>query len=212
MLGVAFVLALAVSGTATTGSARADGDPASDVLATQPLFLPWDADVSTGAQAQLSALLAAAQRGGHPLRAALIASSADLGSVSALWRKPQSYAEFLAAELALVYRGPLLVVMPNGFGLAHSGLASSVIDAKLAGIPVPHTGAQFAQDTLTAVARLAAASGRPLAAVAATPAPTSRSSKTSALIAFVLGALLIAAAWTASLRVLPPRRRRRLSA
>jgi hypothetical protein len=37
--------------------------------------------------------------------------------VSALWRHPETYARFLGAELALVYRGTVMVVMPNGYGL-----------------------------------------------------------------------------------------------
>ena len=59
-------------------------------------------------QAQLVALLAAARRSGYQLRVALIASSTDLGSVTELWRQPQSYAQFLGQELSLVYRGPVL--------------------------------------------------------------------------------------------------------
>jgi hypothetical protein len=207
VLGV--VLALATSGAMAASSACADGDPASDVLATQPLFLPWDAGVPAGTQAQLGALLHAAQRGDHPVRVALIASPADLGSVSVLWRRPQSYAEFLAEELSLVYRGPLLVVMPNGFGVAHASLTSGVLGTALAGVPVPRTGLQLAGDALLAVTRMAAASGHPLAAVSATTAPARNSSDLTAWIAFVLGAILLAAAWTASLRAQPLRRRRR---
>jgi len=98
-------------------SARADGDPASDVLVSQTLFLPQDAGVPANQQAQLDALLHAAQQSGYQIRVALIASPTDLGSVTELWRQPQNYARFLAQELSLLYRGPLLVVMPNGYGL-----------------------------------------------------------------------------------------------
>ncbi len=56
--------------------ARADGDPASDVLATQTLFLPQDAGVPAGQQVQLAMLLAAATRTGYRLRVAMIASTA----------------------------------------------------------------------------------------------------------------------------------------
>jgi len=110
--------------TATLGhvsGARADGDPASDVLASQSLFLPADGGFSPAQAAQLSGLLSSAQRNGFPVRLALIATPADLGSVSALWRMPASYAEFLAKELPLVYHGTLLVVMPNGFGVSQVG-------------------------------------------------------------------------------------------
>jgi hypothetical protein len=97
--------------------ALADGDPASDVLASQSLFLPQDAGVTAPQQAQLGVLLACARRSGYGIRVALNASPADLGSVTALWGKPQSYARFLGQELSLVNHVALLVVMPNGFGL-----------------------------------------------------------------------------------------------
>jgi hypothetical protein len=205
---LAAILGLATAGLAPA-AARADGDPASDVLATQTLFLPWDADVPASDQARLSALLAAAQRGGHPVRVALIASAADLGSVGALWHRPQAYAEFLAEELSLVYRGPLLVVMPNGFGLARLQMAPGVLRSALAGIPVPHSGAELAGDAAVAVRRLAVASGHRLAATAAvTLPPDRRGSSAMAWLAFVIGLVLIFAAWTVSLRAMPPRRRR----
>ena len=81
---------------------RADGDPArGDVLATQALFLPWDAGVPAQQQAQLSGLLQAAERTGYPVRLAVVASPVDLGTVTELWHRPQLYAEFLAEELSL---------------------------------------------------------------------------------------------------------------
>ncbi len=180
--------------------AGADGDPASDVLATQPLFLPWDADVPLGRQAQLNELLENAERSGHPVRVALIASAADLGSVTALWHKPQLYAEFLAEELSLVYRGPLLVVMPTGFGLVRFGLSPFAVRSVLAGFRVPHTGAALADDAVAAVERLARAAGHPLAVSAAPRANAPHAAQTTAWVVFALGGLLIAAAWAASLR------------
>jgi hypothetical protein len=117
-LALLTVLALAVWAW-LAAPAYADGDPASDVLATQPLFLPQDAGLPAAQQAQLSALLTKAQRRGYRIRVAVIASSSDLGSVTALWRQPQNYAKFLGQELSAVYNGPLLVVMPNGFGQYH---------------------------------------------------------------------------------------------
>jgi hypothetical protein len=76
--------------------ARADGDPASDVLATQALFLPQDAGATPAQRAQLSALLATAARRGYPIAVALVAARGDLGSVTALWRQPETYARFSA--------------------------------------------------------------------------------------------------------------------
>jgi hypothetical protein len=112
---VAVLIALAAAAW-TAPAARADGDPASDVLAVQSIFLPKDANIPLTEQAQLANLVQEADRRGFALRVAIIASTTDLGSVTALWRQPESYARFLGQELALVDRGTLLVVMPNGYG------------------------------------------------------------------------------------------------
>ena len=141
------------------GSARADGDPASDVLATQSLFLPQDAGIPVGQQSQLTGLLEAAARSGYPIRAAIIASRTDLGSVTELWRQPATYARFLGQELSLVYRGPLLVVMPDGYGFYRQAGPLAAAQSALASLRKPVSGAELGAATLTAVERLAAASG-----------------------------------------------------
>jgi len=117
-------------------AARADGDPASDVLATQPLFLPHDAGIPTAQQVQLGELLQAAARNGYQIRVAVIASRSDLGSVTELWRQPQAYARFLDHELSLVYHGPLLVAMPGGFGYYDPGSPHQPPPAALAGVRI----------------------------------------------------------------------------
>lgn len=175
-------------------SARADGDPASDVLASQPAFVPQDAGVSAHQQAQLNALLAQARRRGYELRVAVVGSPTDLGSVSALWHQPQNYARFLGQELSLLYRGPLLVVMPNGYGVCRSGFPASQL-----GAPGPRLG----DGALGAVQRLAAMAGYHLALPSAVVAAPASSSDPVAWIAFALGCLLIILAWGASLRARP---------
>jgi hypothetical protein len=186
------------------GMARADGDPASDVLASQPLFLPQDAGASARQQSELGALLSVAARSGYPLRVAVIASSSDLGSVTALWRQPEEYARFVGEELGLVYKGPLLVVMPNGYGV--SELGRPLTGAQPALGPAPGAG-PLVPAALAAIRRLAAASGHVLPAPP--PAPPAASGSDSigplAWLALGIGAVLIAAAWTASLRARPLR-------
>src|SRR5205823_5001613 len=54
---------------------------------------------------------------GYPIKVALITERYDLGAVPALFGKPQEYARFLGFELAFLYRGPLLIAMPNGYGI-----------------------------------------------------------------------------------------------
>ena len=123
------------------------------VLAGQSLFFyPQDAASWLRQDAQLNALLTAAHRDGYLVRVAVIGSRSDLGSVTALWRQPQSYARFLGQELALVFHGPLLVVMPNGYGFVRGdgSVVASVLSADRPrdsgpcaprGRPLPRSGA-----------------------------------------------------------------------
>jgi hypothetical protein len=203
----ASILVIALAAGWVPGSARADGDPASDVLVTQTLFLPWDAGVSAGQQAQLTALLREAEHHGYPLRLALIASSADLGSVTELWRQPQGYADFLGDELSLVYKGTLLVIMPNGFGLYPTNGSLGPEQAALASLRGSVAGASLGAAALLAVQHVAAAAGRPLSIPRDVRAPTTASGSPDAIawIVFVVGAALIALAWTGSLRAQPLR-------
>jgi hypothetical protein len=207
LAGLACLMALvAIVSLLAPAPARADGDPASDVLATQTLFLPWDADVPLEQQAQLQALLQGAARGGYPIRMALIARASDLGSVAVLWQQPQAYAEFLAQELSLLYQGPLLVVMPGGFGVVHSGLSAAGVQVALADIRRPSNGAEFAGDAMLAVARLAAATGHRVSSTHVSAVVITGSTDILAWIVFAGGCALVLLAWAASLRALPPRR------
>jgi cytochrome oxidase Cu insertion factor (SCO1/SenC/PrrC family) len=179
------VAAMLVAG-ALAPSARADGDPASDVLVGQTLFLPADAGVSGREEAQLEAYLKAARSAGFPIRVAVIPDPYDLGSVSVLWRKPQTYAQFLGVELSLIYRQRLLVVMPNGFGLNWPGHSTTSAQQLLAKTTVAPGGAGLLAGTEAAVRELAGASGITIAA----NRPGSGSGDTAA-IAVVAAALLL---------------------
>ena len=192
------------------GAARADGDPASDVLVSQNLFLPWDAGVGAGQQAQLEGVLQTAARGGYPVRVALIGSASDLGSVTQLWRRPASYAQFLGEELSLVYRGRVLVVMPSGFGLFDPGRTAPAEQAALAQVRLP-ARVGLATAAITAVERLAAAAGHRLLVSSSHAYSSSRSTTgsgsgdTTSWIVFAVGGAVIALAWIVSLRVAPVR-------
>ena len=191
--------------------ARADGDPASDVLANEPLFVPQDAGISIPQQGQLAGMVQAAARGGYQIRMAVIASRSDLGSVNELWRQPQTYAQFLGQELSLLYHGPLLVVMPNGLGFVHGGSSNGGEPAALRGVSIGAGGPGLAAGGLTAIGRLAAAAGHRVAVPSAVAIEgRSGTGDTIAIVAFAIGAALIVLAWSASLRARPlrlPRRR-----
>ena len=140
--------------------ARADGDPASDYLLTRSTFVPPDIGISAADAARLSATVGLARAGGYPIRVALIGSAYDLGSVASLDRKPKLYARFLGQELTLLYRGPLLIVMPNGFGVARAGKALPAAQRVVDRLPAPGThGPQLLQSGIDAVRALAASSG-----------------------------------------------------
>ena len=210
LAGLAAGLVLA-AGAAGAGAppARADGDPASDVLATSAVFLSGDAGF-TGAQARaLSGAVARLGGEGLAVRVAVIASPADLGSVTQLWQMPAAYARFLGEELSLVYRGTLLVVMPDGTGLARVAPSGVVPEA----LPVGPAASGLAAATLAGLTALAGATGHRLSLTGlGHPSPAAAGGASAlgsidpgSIIALVAGAALLAAAWLASLRARPLR-------
>ena len=134
--------------------ARADGDPGSDVLVYQPLFVAADAHVSIADQLRLGGMLRSAAHAGAPIRVAIIARRDDLGSVTALWGRPRAYARFLGIELSLSYTGPLLVAMPDGFGVSWPGHSSAAALAAVSGIRIGRDGAGLATAVQTAAQRI----------------------------------------------------------
>lgn len=96
--------------------ARADGDPASDVLYFADYFVSYD-ETSRPLISDLRDATDVARAQGKPIKVAAIWSQTDMGAVPSLYNKPQTYAKFLAAELAGVLTGPLVIVMPAGFGV-----------------------------------------------------------------------------------------------
>jgi hypothetical protein len=212
VVGLSLTFALQAGWLAS--QAWADGDPASDVLASQSLFLPGDAGIPAAQQQRLSGLLSSAQRSGFPVRVAVVASPADLGSITELWRQPENYARFLGQELGLVFKGTLLVAMPNGYGVYAVGGTGSptggaAANPALAGLPAPGAGPALGTAAATAVQHLAAAAGHELALPSAPgSASGSRSGSVdiAGWIAFAAGLALIGLAWAASLRARPLRR------
>jgi cytochrome oxidase Cu insertion factor (SCO1/SenC/PrrC family) len=160
------VLAVCALG-AISPAARADGDPGSDVLVYQNLFVAADSNISIAQQVELGDLLTSASHDGFTIRVAIIARPADLGAITQLWRKPTSYASFLGIELSLAYSQRLLVVMPDGFGFNWQGHSTAAAYQVLGKIPVKPGGTGLATSAETAVRALASAVGVRLAAPAA---------------------------------------------
>jgi len=165
---------------ALSPAARADGDPGSDVLVYQNLFVAADSNVSISQQVELGDLLTAANSRGFTIRVAIIAEPADLGAITPLWRKPASYASFLGIELSLAYSQRLLVVMPNGFGFNWQGHSTAGAYRVLGKIAIsPGGGSGLATAAEAAVRALAASSGVRLPAVTAAQAAAEPSSGAS---------------------------------
>lgn len=141
--------------------ARADGDPGSDELVAQNLFT-GSLNVSAAQQLKLGRLLDATDTAGAPVRVAIIATPADLGTVTPLWRKPQLYANYLGTELSLTYTGRLLIVMPTGLGVywhANSGGAAELA-ARLSSLrPQSSTPTALVATTEAAVDRIELSAG-----------------------------------------------------
>lgn len=182
--------------------ARADGDPASDVLLGEPVFYPYTPPVTAATTRQLNATVVAANRAHFKLKVALIASPVDLGVLPDLFGKPQKYAQFLNQEITFSgARQPLLVVMKTGYGV--DGVAPAVA-AVAAALPKPAdaTSQALAQAALAAVPKLAAAAGAKVAAVAAPSAghDTGSSGPNVALLVVLIGVALLAAGALVALR------------
>lgn len=141
------------------GTARADGDPASDYLLGTQVFIPFDLKVPKASQQQLTSLVHDANASGYTIRVALIGSAYDMGSVTSLWRKPKPYAKFLGTELTFVYKNRLLVVMPNGFGFNRPGHPTTKEYATLSKIKIGAGAMGLLTAAQAGVQQLATASG-----------------------------------------------------
>jgi hypothetical protein len=192
------VLALALAAVLlvvalTPSPARADGDPASDVLLGENVFYPYTPPVPRGVQKRLDGETAAAERVGFPIKVALIASPVDLGVIPDLFGKPQKYADFLDQEISFQTRQPLLVVMAAGYGV--QGVGRAVRGAAIA-LPKPAgaTSTDLAQAAITAVAKLGAAARHPLKGASEPSTGAAGGSRTGLVVALGAAAALIAAA------------------
>jgi hypothetical protein len=150
-------------------AARADGDPASDFLLSRDTFYPFTEKVSDDEQQRLDALVAESKKRGYPVKVAIIGTQSDLGAVPSLWRKPATYARFLGQELFFLYKGRLLIVMPNGYGVGRGGKALPAGQRVVDRLPEPgESGEALAAAAERGLRRLAASNGVQLPVVKAT--------------------------------------------
>ena len=174
-------VAAALAACVVVPVARADGDPASDYLLSQKTFIPFDANIPAAKAAALNGIVTDAKQKGYTVRVAIISRPFDLGAVPSLWRKPKTYSRFLGQELFFVYKGRLLVVMPNGYAVSRGGKTYPRGQAVVDRLPPPGSGgAALVAGATRAVRELAANAG--VHAVVPASASTSSSSTNDRLI------------------------------
>jgi hypothetical protein len=189
-VAVAIIIGALLAG----GVALADGDPASDVLLGENVFYPYSPSTSGPLQQKLNAETVAAAKAGFRIKVALIASPVDLGTIPELFGKPQKYADFLDIEISFQGKQKLLVVMAAGYGVQGLGPGATALAPKLAP-PTGKSSDELAQAAITAVAKLAAADGHPLANFSASGASSSGgrgSGRTIVLIVLIVAAIATA--------------------
>jgi hypothetical protein len=192
-------LALLVALVLAPAVARADGDPASDVLLTQRQYLPYKPPVSKATLTKLEQATLAIQKTGKPVRVALIQTPTDLGAVPDFFGRPQEYAKFLSKELELGYHGGLLVVMPTGTGTAKLSDAAA---NSLRGLQISSSAQsdELARTAIFALQRIAKAQGKPIPTIL-TEADPDAVHWGRAIVAIVLAALLAGVVVVATHRV-----------
>jgi hypothetical protein len=131
----ALVAAVAFTAAAAAPPAPADGDPASDVLLFENVYLPAQAPSRAVSEA-LENIASAVYRRGDRVKVAIVYDQSDLGSIPSLYGDANGYARFLGLELGLWYAGPLLVVMPAGLGVYDGGRPTSAAEAALQSVRV----------------------------------------------------------------------------
>jgi hypothetical protein len=187
----ALVVTAIVAFFACVPTALADGDPASDYLISQQTFLPFDAKIPAASSEQLAGLVRNANKNGYKIRVAVIATRYDLGAVTALWKQPKTYASFLAAEIAFFYRGPLLIVMPNGLGFHAPKGATKAGYRSIAGVRPAPGASGLMTAAVSGVERLAAAHGVHAQPPAVAAAPKQSYGIDRIVIAVVVGLIAI---------------------
>jgi hypothetical protein len=179
----ALALVTAASLASLAPAAQADGDPASDILLYQQAYLPYGQILPARIQQNVQQVAANANAAGFPLRVAVLGSEDDMGAVVAMYGKPRQYARFLHAEFvagpasytrhaasasrarsgaaARAAQAALLVVMPNGYGVA--GPVPTAAERAVESTPLDaRDGLALGEAAVNGTAKLAGASGHPI--------------------------------------------------
>lgn len=190
MIRLLTVLALAAA-LALPQAAAADGDPASDVLLLQDLFVPYAPGVPKPLENTITTLLKTTRKAGFRLKVAIIAKPQDLGAVPQYFGRPQAYAPFLEREIAFNSSKALLVVMPSGYGAASLPPGA---DKGLEGLAQPKSagGTDLGRAAINAIVAMSKAAGHPVPTPKLPSAGAGGGGGTSPLVIFGVPVALLA--------------------
>jgi hypothetical protein len=199
-------------GLALPAGALAHGDPASHYLEVDQLYPGFANRPSQALELQLIGMLEAARQDGYPIKVGIVGSPDDLTEDPSMFMRPQAYAEYVSAALgAPNVKAPILIVSPNGLGVAgirrqgSDTLPVTRADAKRLGAPISVSrradGDELAHAAMHAVRRIARAGGHALPAEippakVLSPTPSHRSGGgIGGLLPFILFAAVFLSAW-----------------
>ena len=168
--------------------AHAHADPTIHYLETQNLVASVGLPATQNVELQLLGLVQAIDKRGYPIKVSVIANETDTGGESDAARESTgSTQSCVVRELELFFEveAPVLIVTPNGFGVAGKHVRAGRLQpfpggdgrSLLRGIAVPPLEADaLARTAMLAVRQVARAGGRPLpehvpAATALAPGP-----------------------------------------
>jgi hypothetical protein len=163
-LAVPLLLLLLAAAAVMPGTARADGDPASDVLLQQDAYYPYTPNqVSAPVKRAMDGMLRQVRAKGFGMKVALISAGADLGAYPRLLGAPQQYADLLTREISLGSTPPrVLVVLPTGLGGNNLGERAGKALSGV-GLPEGSDGDALARTAMRAIGALATANRTPVA-------------------------------------------------
>jgi hypothetical protein len=195
-----FLLLLGGSYASFETLARANGDPASHVVPTRDVFLPSEPVVCSLAGRRLEAVTEATRKAGYPVKAVVIPTPEDLGTLRRLFGRPEAYARQLELELPAEMFEPLdgkrgyrlLILMPGGLGLNRADQRESRVLERI-GAEGTASEEELARLATRAILQLARATGHGFRK----PPPKSQcvgtaSSDSGSLGAIAIGAVVVA--------------------
>ena len=209
-LPLILVLLAALAVALAPAGARADGDPASDVLITNTLYTPVAQKISPPVLKQLKSTIEQANAGGFKVRVALILDRTDLGAVPQLFGHPVKYVKLLSGELYYAWKGAIVAVQPSGIGVQNIkplGPAQAVADSIV--ITNPSTADGLAQAATETIRKLAGEDGKITFTADGTAGAGSSSSSSTFTTTNILGGVLVVVLVLLLVGQIVVRRRRR---